>query len=429
MDRIDFPDVRETLVCGEGPGGLPIFVVPKPGYRKTYAMLAVNYGSVDVRFAADGIWRDTPAGVAHFLEHKMFDMPDGENALQAFARTGASPNAFTSHAMTAYHFACTDRFEENLRTLLRFVSTPYFTKESVDKEQGIIGQEIRMTEDNPHSQVYENLLAALYGAHPVRLPIAGTAASIAGIDAEMLRDCHATFYRSAHMCLCVAGDVDPARVEAVAGAVWPAVRGPALTRDYGAPSWEAARGGVSRTMEVARPLFALGALCAPPAPGTETLRFELLGELAMEALTGPASPLYKTLYEKGLINRDYGYGLFRVPGGACLVAVGESPEPDAVRAALFDEVARLGQDGMDAARFERLKRAALGARLRQMDAPEALCRLQADAHFAHARYFDVPALFDTLTPDAARAFLCEAFVPARAALSVVAPVAAHQETR
>ncbi|MDR0381388.1 MAG: insulinase family protein [Oscillospiraceae bacterium] len=423
MNKLDFPGVRETLICGEGPGGLPIFIVPKPGYRKTYAMLAVQYGSVDTRFAVDGAWRDTPAGVAHFLEHKMFDMPDGEDALQAFARAGASPNAFTSHAMTAYHFACTDRFEENLRTLLRFVSTPYFTKESVDKEQGIIGQEIRMMEDNPRSRVYEGLLAALYGAHPIRLPIAGTVASIAEIGADTLRDCHAAFYCSARMCLCVAGDVDPARVEDVAGAVWPAARGPAVTRDYGAPNREASRKTASRAMEVARPIFALGALCAPPAPGTETLRFELLGELAMEALTGPASPLYKALYEKRLINRDYGYGLFRAPGAACLVAVGESPEPDAVREALFDEVARLGRDGIDAARFERLKRAALGARLRLMDVPEALCRLQADAHFAHARYFDALSLFDALTPEAAYAFLNEAFAPARAALSVVSPKA------
>ena len=178
---------RETL-----PNGLQICVVPKPGYAKKYAFFATRYGGMDTRFRLGGKWLDTPMGIAHYLEHKMFDTPDG-NALQTLSATGASPNAFTSTAITGYHFSCTDRFWENLRILLEFVSVPYFTKESVEKEQGIIGQEIRMIEDNPDWQVFHMLLEALYKNHPVRNSVAGSVESIAEITAETLYSCHEAF--------------------------------------------------------------------------------------------------------------------------------------------------------------------------------------------------------------------------------------------
>jgi predicted Zn-dependent peptidase len=156
-----------------------------------------------------GQWRDTPAGVAHFLEHKMFDTPDGGNALNVLSANGASPNAFTSQGMTAYHFESTGGFEDNLRTLLRFVSVPYFTPESVAKEQGIIGQEIRMTEDSPDFSIYINLMRSLYAFNPVRDSVAGTVESIAQITADTVFDCHKVFYNPSNMALCVVGDADP----------------------------------------------------------------------------------------------------------------------------------------------------------------------------------------------------------------------------
>ena len=176
-ERIGESCQREKLA-----NGLSVCVVPKPGYRRKYAFFAARYGGMDVRFRLDGQWRDTPAGIAHYLEHKMFDTKDG-SAMQDLAKNGAEPNAFTASAMTGYYFDCTEHFEENLKILLRFVSTPYFTQESVEKERGIIGQEIRMYEDSADSRLYENLFSAMFRHHPIRVPIAGTVESIADITA------------------------------------------------------------------------------------------------------------------------------------------------------------------------------------------------------------------------------------------------------
>ena len=192
--------------------GLHVFVFPKPEFGKCYAFFATRYGGMDTRFQLDGQWLDTPMGIAHYLEHKMFDTPDGGNALQTLSATGASPNAFTSTAITGYHFECTDQFWENLKTLLTFVSVPYFTKESVEKEQGIIGQEIRMIEDQPGWQAYHLLLEAMYQHHPVRNSVAGSVESISHITAETLYHCHEAFYTPSNMVLCVAGNVDPEMV-------------------------------------------------------------------------------------------------------------------------------------------------------------------------------------------------------------------------
>ena len=188
-ERIGESVYREVL-----PNGLQVCVVPKPEHAKKYAFFATRYGGMDTRFQLDGQWLDTPMGIAHYLEHKMFDTPDGGNALQTLSATGASPNAFTSTAITGYHFECTDQFWENLKTLLTFVSVPYFTKESVEKEQGIIGQEIRMIEDQPGWQAYHLLLEAMYQHHPVRNSVAGSVESISHITAETLYHCHEAFY-------------------------------------------------------------------------------------------------------------------------------------------------------------------------------------------------------------------------------------------
>jgi len=177
MQRLTYDRLDQTVFTDTLPNGLRIFVVPKPGFAKKFAFFATNYGSLDTSFTFDGTHFCSADGVAHYLEHKMFDTEDG-HALQDMSATGASPNAFTSYQMTAYHFECTDSFEENLRLLLSFVSVPYFTEETVEKERGIIAQEIRMYEDNPGSRLGENLYRAMYQNHPLKVNIAGTVESI-----------------------------------------------------------------------------------------------------------------------------------------------------------------------------------------------------------------------------------------------------------
>ena len=202
-----YPRIDETVTFRRLKNGLPAYVVHKPGYTRKYAMFATRYGGMDLRFQQDGAWQDTPAGIAHYLEHKMFDTADG-NAMQEMAKNGAEPNAFTSNAMTAYYFDCTEHFDENLRQLLSFVSVPYFTDESVAKEQGIIAQEIGMIEDDPEWQVYKRMLQALYRESPARIPVAGSVESISHITAETLYRCHKAFYTPANMCLVAVGDLD-----------------------------------------------------------------------------------------------------------------------------------------------------------------------------------------------------------------------------
>ena len=207
MEKIVYNKVGETMAHEVLGNGLNVFVFPKPEYQKSYAFFATNYGGMNTRFCLNGEWHQTPEGVAHYLEHKMFDTEEG-NALQDLAANGASPNAFTSNAITGYYFESTEKFMENLKILLSFVSIPWFTKESVDKEQGIIGQEIGMIEDNPDWRVFTNLMKALYQNHPIRISVAGSVESISHITPEILYACHKAFYDPANMVLCVAGNVD-----------------------------------------------------------------------------------------------------------------------------------------------------------------------------------------------------------------------------
>ena len=212
MKLHEYPEIGEKLYSTVLPNGLEIRVIPKKDFSTCYAAFMTNYGGAHRRFTVDGRTVDTPAGVAHYLEHKMFDLPNGDNALSILSANGADPNAFTSSGVTCYYFQCTEGFEENLRMLLHFVSTPYFTDETVAKEQGIIAQEIRMGEDNPGMVVYYNLLGLLYDHHPIRDRVAGTVESISHITAQTLYDCHRVFYAPSNMVLCVEGCVDPETV-------------------------------------------------------------------------------------------------------------------------------------------------------------------------------------------------------------------------
>ena len=263
MKTTVYPRIGEKVLWETLPNGLPVCVVPKPGYARRFAFFPTRYGGMDMRFRLDGRWLDTPAGIAHYLEHKMFDTADG-SAMQELAKGGAEPNAFTSNAVTAYYFDCTEHFYENLRILLSFVSVPYFTDESVEKEQGIIAQEIGMIEDNPEWQVYRQMMQALYRHSPVRQSVAGSVESIRRITAQTLYDCHKAFYTPANMCLVVVGDVDPEEVLRAAREVLPRESGPAIPRDYGREedlTPHMAR--IEGRMEVAMPTFLLGFKCPP----------------------------------------------------------------------------------------------------------------------------------------------------------------------
>ena len=421
MERLDFPRVGERLYHETLDNGLNVFVFPKPDFQKSYAFFAANYGGMDLRFCLDGTWHDTPAGVAHYLEHKMFDTPEG-NALQKLTANGASPNAFTANAITGYYFECTEMFAENLRTLLSFVSVPYFTQESVDKEQGIIGQEIGMIEDDPDWKVFTNLMSALYAHHPIRVSVAGSVDSIARITPQTLYDCHRAFYTPGNMALCVAGDVDPAAVCDIARAVLPESSGPIAQRDLGPEEPEGAHQGLlEEQMAVSCPIFQLGFKGDAPERGEAGLRQRLLGELACEVLLGSSTPLYARLYQRGLINRNFSYGYDSVPGCAFLAAGGESKDPAAVRRMVQAEARRIGRAGVDPGLWERVKKGVYGAMVRSLNSFETLCISQAQSFFAGQDYLRFPELFADIQKADVEALIARWVTPQRSALSVVRP--------
>lgn len=421
MNRRQFPRLGETCFETELDNGLTICVVPRPGYLKSYAFFATSYGGMNLRFRTGAEWQDSPAGVAHFLEHKMFDTREG-NALQLLAANGASPNAFTAADMTGYYFECTDGFEENLRILLSFVSQPYFTQESVDKEQGIIGQEIQMIEDNPDWRMYQNLLRALYQNHPIRIPLAGSRASIAEITADTLYQCHDAFYHPGNMVLCVVGDVDPEQVAAIARSVLPEERRSRTEKDLGAPEPELpAQSRIVEEMEVSSPNFLLGFKAKPHPNGEEDLRLQLLGDLAGEILVGESSPLYARLYGEGLIDKSFFVSYESDPGAAFLVMGGESRQLDQVTEAILAEGTRLRQEKLDPDLFRRCKKAAYGSRVRALNSMDHVGTRLADGKLKGYHYYRFADLYDTIAPEDVQAFLDGLVRREYAALSVVQP--------
>ncbi len=422
MEIKSFPHIGETLYSETLPGGLRLRVVPKPGFRSRYAVLAVNYGGAHRRFRLDGELRDTPAGVAHYLEHKMFDLPEGDKALDLLSANGADPNAFTAAGITCYFFQCTEHFEENLRLLLHLVSTPYFTEETVQKEQGIIAQEIRMGEDSPESAVYYNLLNMLYEHHPVRDKIVGTLDSIRQITAETLTACHRVFYAPGNMCLCVAGDVEPETVARIARESLPGDGGPLPEADFGEPEGPLPlQSRYREAMDVSAPLFLIGAKLCPESRGQDALRERLTAALALRLLMGSSSAFYNRLYAQGLLNRDFDAEIDFSLGLGTLLLGGESQDPEGVLRALEEELARVDREGLDPQLFEQAKRASFGARLRGLEDFESLCIALAEGLFDGYCALDATELLQSVTVRDCEDYLRTRLAPERLALSIIEP--------
>ena len=414
-----YPRLGETLYTTTLPNGLTIHVVPKPGFCSYYAVLAANYGGDHRRFSLGGEMIDTPAGVAHYLEHKMFDLPEGDNALNLLSANGADPNAFTSGSITCYYFQCTEKFEENLRLLIHFVTTPYFTAETVQKEQGIIAQEIRMGEDSPGSAVYYNLLKQLYANHPIRDRVVGTVESIAQITEETLYACHKVFYAPSNLCLCVEGDVDGAAIEAIAREMLPPEKAELPVADFGPEDGLLPQEALHREcMAVSAPQFLIGAKFRP-IEGEGALRQRIVAQLALRLLVGSSSHFYTSLYADGTLNRDFDYEADFSAGTATVILGGESEEPETVLSALNDRIAEVCKTGFAPDAFERAKRASYGARLRGLEDFDSVCVSLAAGQFEGYCPFDAPGLLDQVTKQECEAFVRENLQPERFALSII----------
>ena len=427
MSVTEYQRIGERVCRKKLANGLELRVVPRPEYARKYAFFATRYGGMDTRFQLDGRWLDTPAGIAHYLEHKMFDTEEG-NALQELAKNGAEPNAFTSNAMTGYYFDSTAHFEENLRILLSFVSIPYFTKESVDKEQGIIAQEIRMIEDNPDWRIYHDMVQGMYRRNTARIAIAGTVESIRDITAETLYQCHKAFYTPSNMILTVVGDVEPERVEELAAEILLASGGPEIPRDYSQEPDGVAQHQMKRAMEVATPQFLTGFKCRPAERGDDWFRQALIGELASDILLGESSPLYLKLYDDGLINSSFGGDYELLPGYACFYAGGDSRDARAVTDAIIQEAARLGGGDMNLDFYNRVRRTIYGAYVRSFNSFETIAVSMTEGYFHGYDPFRFPEVFDAITPEDVSAFLRENITPENCVLSEVVPMDGDAES-
>ena len=421
LARTDYPNIGESLFSQTLENGLRVLVVPRPGFLKKYAFFAANYGGAVRDFMLDGRRVETPEGVAHFLEHKMFDMPWG-SALAELTAAGARPNAYTSDFITAYHFECTEGFEKDLDLLLDYVSTPCFTAAGVEKEQGIIGQEIAMAENEPGRALYYGLMRSLYERSPVRRGVLGTAESIARITPEVLTDCHRAFYAPSNMLLAVVGDVEPESVAEAARRALPAERAPVPEPDYGEiePLSPFER-RFSREMDVSAPQFMIGAKLPPEGSGEALLRKKLTAALALRALAGVSSRLYTSMYAEGLV-RSLWYEADWGPCAAYAVAGGEGPEPERVLERFSAAVAAVAREGFEPAAFERCRRAEYGARLRALGSPSALADALARDSFAGCESLRAFSLLPELSAGECADFVREFLAPERLALAQIQPM-------
>ena len=421
MTLREFPGIQERIYETRLSNGLTIQVVPKPGFEKKSAYLITDFGSIDMDFETEAGVFHTPAGVAHYLEHKMFDLPD-RDVMAEFAALGANTNAFTDYTMTAYLFNCTEHFEECLRLLLEFVFTPYFTEESVEKERGIIAQEIRMYDDTPDSRVYEALAAAIHRSHPARIPIAGSVESIGNITRQTLLDCYHAFYTPANMVLCVVGDVDPAAVERIAGEMTPN-RPQSLPRRLYRPVEELGCQThlVELSMDVSMPMFQVGFQCRSAGRGPASYRQETVGDLAAEVLFGESSELYLRLYDEGLIDASLGGGYEDNKGAAMLTCGGDSEDPQRVVEEILKQAKAIAARGIDEAEVKRLIRSFMGRRVRGLDSFDGYCYRLGSYYLDGTDYLDFQTLYPTITGEEICQFIRENITEDRCCLSVVYP--------
>ena len=422
MKSYRFPQLDETVYMDTLPNGLQVCVLPRPGFSRKLAYFVTDFGAIHTNFILEGQKIQTPAGIAHFLEHKMFDLPGGRDVSAELAALGASTNAFTSHDMTAYYIGCTENFEESLRLLLEFVSTPCFSEESVAKEIGIIDQEIGMDADNPDSACFRNLMTAMYREHPIRVEILGGCDDIRKITPELLHQCHRAFYTPGNMMLCVVGDVDADRVAEIAAQ---------MLGDQPRPVGEKLRPWQEDmtvatpfcrdAMEVAMPMFNLGFKCEPTGTGEDAIRQEIIGDLAAEALFGESSALYLKLYEEGIIDSSFGGGFETIDGMAMLLCSGDSDDAEGVRTAVLEQAAKIARDGIPEADFLRMKRSAFGRRIRDLDSFSSTCFRLCAYTLSDYDYFHFPELYRSIESRELQEFLGRVVTEDRCAMSLITP--------
>lgn len=416
--------LKEEMQFAVHESGLRVYVFPKKGFSKYYAIYGTEYGSVDRTFQVPGEQEMTtvPDGIAHYLEHKLFEQEDGGNAFDLFAKTGASSNAFTSFDLTAYLFSCTDKFYENLDILLEFVNHPYFTDENVAKEQGIIGQEIKMYEDDPEWRVFFNTLTAMYHHNPVKIDIAGTVESISHITPELLYRCYHTFYNPANMILVLVGDVDIKKAMTYVDKHVDAKRNLGqIPRNVWEEPKERVQEVIKQRLLVSQPLFRIGFKDNTLAEGEALLKKEIATELILESVFGRSSDLYMELYEEGLIDSSFDAETDQSKAYGFTLIGGESRNPEEVYRRVKVRLDALCQTGIPSENLARARKVLISGNIRLYNSVERMGNAfirQLMAGFSPLSFGDVVA---SVTDVEVNARLREHFNTQNSVLSVVCP--------
>ncbi len=371
--------------------GLTIYLFPKKDYNSKYAIFGTKYGSVNNAFSLDnGEVTFVPDGIAHYLEHKLFESEDGD-AFSRYAKTGANANAYTSFDKTCYLFSCTENFDESFEILLDFVQSPYFTEETVAKEQGIIGQEIRMYDDSPEWCVMFNMLRNMYHNHPVKIDIAGTVESIAKITPDYLYQCYNTFYNLNNMVLCVAGDLTVEDILKKADKMLKPCEKHTIENYFEDEPYQVVNNYVEQSFPVSVPLFNLG--FKDEAHKITQKEFAEI-EIILSILSSPASELYKRLDDAKLINQSFDNEFFAGPGYNSVIFSGESRSPKETAEMIKQYIIELKEKGISEDAFETAKKEVYGDSVISLNSVDNICNTLADFHFND---IDIFGIIDDIT--------------------------------
>ena len=421
MKIIENSKVKEKVYIEKMENGLTVMCIPKTGIQKKFIIWGTHYGSNDSKFIVPGETEVTevPKGVAHFLEHKMFEQENGKNSLDVLTNIGVSANAYTTNDHTAYLYECTDKFYEALDEFMDYVQHPYFTDKNVEKEKGIIGQEIKMYDDYPEWKVYLNALEAMYHSHPVKLDITGTIETIADIDKEILYKCYNTFYNPGNMCLVVCGDFEPEKImiEIKDRLIEKADNGE-IKRIYEKEEKSIVKEKIEQNMDVSMPLYTIG--IKDKDVGTkEKVKKHIAIEILLNLLIGESSKLYDKLYKKSVIfsmpSIDYefadDYGHVLISGGAT--------NPEEVYEEFKNEISNFKNNGINKKDFERIKKLIYGEYVKEYNDVTDIARMFLSDYMKGINSFDYLEEIETVNLEYAKQVLNDVFDEAQMVLSVV----------
>lgn len=419
-DIIKCAQTGDSYAVYHHPSGLDVLIWEMKGFTTVEALFGTKYGSINNRFKTSdtGDFISVPDGIAHYLEHKLFENEDCD-AFQLYASTGASANAFTSFNETAYTFSTSGDYVKPLEILLGFVQKPYFTDENIEKERGIIAQEIKMSNDSPDRACFFNMLNAMYHNHPVKIDIAGTVESIQEINKELLYKCYNTFYNLHNMVLCIAGNIEAEKVLEVCDKYLIPVEDKKLETEMPDEPADIVKKRVTAKYTVGTPLFSIGIKC-PVYKGKQMQKAETSAGILMKMITGSMSPLYKELLEEGLINSTFGIEVFDSQQGffACICS-GESLDPDEVFKRYIQEIERLKKDGLDERLFNIIRKSRYGAAVRGYNNVENCAEIMMDKYFEDCSAFAETEVLAELTFDDITKALHELLDTSKAVLSII----------